>query len=166
MPPWVPAALISEQTSAQLPRQCGASAHEAANCGPNQSASCGWRGHLLPKGLLHGIRRNSRVSSLRRCRKLRCRCPRGLRHRPIDRLSSLSRAPDPSKKTNIGEREIKLTGYATARPRLSNPGWRWLQIAGSRPLPASARRGRRDPSAIIRPAIGARSCAILKFSLS
>jgi hypothetical protein len=49
-------------------------------------------GHLLSKGLLHGIRSNRRVSSLRRCRELRCRHSRGLRHRPIDRLGSLSLA--------------------------------------------------------------------------
>jgi hypothetical protein len=36
--PWVPTALISEQTSVQLLRQCGASAHTEANCGPNQWA--------------------------------------------------------------------------------------------------------------------------------
>jgi hypothetical protein len=52
-------------------------------------ARCGWLGHLLSKGPLHGIHRDRCVSSLRRCRKLRRRHPWGLRHRPIDRLGSL-----------------------------------------------------------------------------
>ena len=59
-------------------------------------------GHLLSKGLLHGIRRNRRVSSLRRCRKLRRRHPRGLWHRPIDRLSSVSLATSSSERQASG----------------------------------------------------------------
>jgi hypothetical protein len=61
----------------------------------------GWRGHLLSKGLLHGIRRNRRVSSLSRCRKLRCRDPRGLRYRPIDCLGSLSVACNPNEESSL-----------------------------------------------------------------
>jgi hypothetical protein len=33
--PWVPTALLSEQTSVQLLRQCGASSQTEANCAPN-----------------------------------------------------------------------------------------------------------------------------------
>jgi hypothetical protein len=54
--------------------QVAAAEWAAANCGPNQLTSClRMAGHLLPKGLPHGIRRICRVSSLRRCRKFRCR---------------------------------------------------------------------------------------------
>jgi hypothetical protein len=55
-------------------------------------AGCGWRGIFCRKDCSHGIRRNRRVSSLRRCRELRCRHSRGLRHRPIDRLGSISKS--------------------------------------------------------------------------
>jgi hypothetical protein len=80
-------------------------------------------GHLLSKGLLHGIRRNRRVSSLRRCRKLRRRHPRGLRHRPIDCLGSLSlprnaylddRSPAPRATRRPPSRDGGPTGAAEA----------------------------------------------------
>jgi hypothetical protein len=87
-------------------------------------------GHLLLRGLLHGIRRNSRVSSLSRCRKLRCRHPRGLRHRPIDRLSSLS-----------------LAASLSERPA---PGGYWGRCLsrqeGGRDLASCARRGASAPN--------------------
>jgi hypothetical protein len=91
--------------ASQLLRQCGASPHREANCGPNQLPS--WlrmAGHVLLRGLLHGIRPNCRVSSLRRCRKLRRRHPRRLRHRPIDRLGSLSQAATERPTSRSGRR--------------------------------------------------------------
>jgi hypothetical protein len=67
-----------------------------ANCSLNPMAS--WQrmvGHLLSKGPLHGICRNSRVSSFRRCRELRRRHPWGLRPCTIDCLGSLNLGFDP-----------------------------------------------------------------------
>jgi hypothetical protein len=57
-----------------------------------------------------GIRRNRCIFSLRRCRKLRCRHPRGLWHRPIDRLGSLSLAANPSERPASGASGCRRPG--------------------------------------------------------
>jgi hypothetical protein len=97
----------------------------------------------LLKGLLHGIRRNCRVSSLRRCRKFCCGHPRGLRHRPIDCLGSLSLAANPSERPSPGARARPRPGVQG--PHCTRAIHAWLGTGRSR-APPSTRRWRRTGS--------------------